>query len=313
MRRVIVTRWLALACTVSFAECGLTFAEQPKSGESLDEMRSGAKQTPRSAAEAEYAFAQAAEQIGTRAAFLQWFADDGVMCTPQPANAIETVTQWPESKDTLVWYPSQSYTAGSNDLGYTLGPWTYRSADGKQEVDGTVLSVWRKLPSGAWRVVMDCGVPHAKPASLPKGIDLANAENIVGKVETSPVAEWTTPVAAAEEQFAMSVAKSGLPATLQRFATADVRVLYTGAQTAESLEAASALLTQHVVGKTFRHVFTNQSADGSLGYAWGYVGNSKAAKPTAIYVSVWRKFKASAPWQLVAQTYQPLVERKPKN
>jgi ketosteroid isomerase-like protein len=266
-----------------------------------------AAEPAQTAAQAEFMFAEAAKQSGARTAFLNWFANDGVMCTPAVENALETVAKWPEAKDSLEWYPSQSYTASSNDMGYTMGPWTYRSADGKQEVFGTVLSVWRKQPDHSWRVVLDCGVHHPKPASVPKPLDLTT--QLPAAQPESPFAEWIEPVARAESMFADAVAKSGLPTALKAFAVDDVRVLYVGAQTAETLSAASALLTEKPVGKTFQHVYTNQSRDGSLGYAWGYVGNSKAANATAAYVNVWRKSSRSKPWKIVAQTYQPLPQK----
>jgi ketosteroid isomerase-like protein len=286
-----------------------------------------AGQPLQSAAKAEYLFAKAAQTQGTRTAFLNWFANEGVMCAPSVVNAIETVAKWPESKDSLVWYPSLSYTASSDDMGYTIGPWTLRAVEGQKDVYGTVLSVWRKQPDNSWRVVMDCGVNHPRPAVMPKALDVqgapggetgdaspaASASSTTAADSTASrpsVAEWIEPVARAETQFAEAVFKSGLPAALREFAAPDVRVLYTGVQTAETLTEASALLAQKPVGKTFQHVFTNQAHDGSLGYAWGYVGNAKAAKPTAVYVNVWRKMSASASWKLVAQTYHPLPEPK---
>jgi hypothetical protein len=272
---------------------------------SLSAQADDAKQVYPTAAAAEYAFARTAEKMGTRASFLQWFANDGVMCSPSVVPAIETITKWPASKDSLKWYPSRSYTASSNDLGYTMGPWTYSSADGKVVKAGTVLSVWRKQPNGDWRVVMDCGVPHAKPAALPKGLD-EHAPPAAAVASDQPLTEWYETVARAEQQFAEAAARDGAAAALKQFATPDVHVLYSGVPPTETLAASSKLLADKQVNKTFQHVYTNQSRDGSLGYAWGYIGNSKAAKPSAVYVNVWRKEKAAEPWKIVALTYQPL-------
>src|SRR5262245_61750741 len=103
-----------------------------------------AESEPRTVIDAEYAFAASAKPLGVRGAFLKYLATDSIICSPAPVNGIASTTAGEPNKDSLEWYPTYSQTAGSADLGYTTGPWTYRSADGKGEAYGTFLSVWRK-------------------------------------------------------------------------------------------------------------------------------------------------------------------------
>src|SRR5262249_11167482 len=99
----------------------------------------GTEAEPATVLDAEYAFASAAKPLGVRGAFLKYLANDSIICSPAPVNGVVSTAAGKPNADTLEWYPSHSQTAGSGDLGYTLGPWTYRTADGKAEVHGTFL------------------------------------------------------------------------------------------------------------------------------------------------------------------------------
>jgi hypothetical protein len=79
-----------------------------------------------------------------------------------------------------------------------------------------------------------------------------------------------------------------------------------GAATAVGVDQGQALLHTQKLGTTWQHVFANQSDDGTLGYTWGYVGEAQAEEPAAVYVNVWRRQTAAAPWQIIAQSLQML-------
>jgi ketosteroid isomerase-like protein len=53
------------------------------------------------------------------------------------------------------------------DLGYTLGRYELRftGPDGAMQTStGAYLTVWRRGPDGAWKVVLDQGTPDPSPA-----------------------------------------------------------------------------------------------------------------------------------------------------
>ena len=79
-----------------------------------------------------------------------------------------------------------------------------------------------------------------------------------------------------------------------------------GVMPAVGLDAAQSAVSAKKLGSTWQHVFASEARDGTLGYAWGYVGDAAAAKPAAVYVNIWRKRKPDAPWQIVAQSLQML-------
>ena len=264
---------------------------------------------PDTVVEAEYAFADSAKPLGVRGAFLKYLATDSIICSPAPVNGVVSTAAGKANADTLEWYPILAHTASSADLGYTTGPWTYRTADGKTEVNGTFLSVWRKQPDGAWRVVVDCGVDHPKPAMAPKGLPRVATPAI--STATAHVApSWIDPVANADAQYTAAATRSAT-AALTEFGAAEVRVLAKGAAPAIGVKAGQAILDAHAqtFGTTWRHVFASESGDGTLGYAWGYIGDPKSPRPAAAYVNVWQRERAGAPWKIVAQALQVLPQK----
>jgi ketosteroid isomerase-like protein len=62
----------------------------------------------------------------------------------------------------LTWEPYEGEISSQGDLGYTRGKFLFQGKDpaGKDVTErGEYLSIWRKQPDGAWRVVVDSSVP----------------------------------------------------------------------------------------------------------------------------------------------------------
>lgn len=264
-----------------------------------------AETQPTSVIEAEYAFAQSAKPLGVRGAFLKWLAPDSVICSPAPVNGVASTAADQPNADTLEWYPSRSQTAGSGDMGYTMGPWKYRSADGKAAAQGTFLSVWRKQPDDSWRVVLDCGVSHSKPDVAPAALKAA----VLPLSKAKPAAGWRQPIGTAEAQFTAAATANSKNA-LESFGADDIRVMARGVPVAVGIDAGQAVLDSQKLGSVWGHVFATQSDDGTLGYAWGYIGEAKSEAPSAAYVNIWQRASIDAPWKIVAQSLQVIPPPK---
>ena len=76
----------------------------------------------RTMVEAEKNFYQAGQERGTRAAFLAFLADDGVVFRPGPVNGKKVWTERPETGLDLIWEPTFASMARSADFGFTSGP-----------------------------------------------------------------------------------------------------------------------------------------------------------------------------------------------
>lgn len=112
----------------------------------------------------ENAFAAAAAEKGTKAAFLEYLSDDGIVFNPQRANGKQVWTARKESPSLLSWYPVFADISGNGLIGYTTGPWEYRPK-GKDDAPvafGHYMTIWQKQPDGKFRAVLDFGISHDK-------------------------------------------------------------------------------------------------------------------------------------------------------
>ena len=112
-------------------------------------------------------FAKAVAEHG-RAAFVTYFADDGVELEDgggiATRDAISKEPAWPEGTS-LTWTPVKADMAASGDLGYTYGNYVFKSKDkeGKPVIYyGKYTSIWKKQKDGSWKVVVDMG--NSSPA-----------------------------------------------------------------------------------------------------------------------------------------------------
>jgi ketosteroid isomerase-like protein len=96
-------------------------------------------------------------------AFAAWFADDAVsLSNGQPAalgrRAIAAGANWDAKAYQLSWTPTGAQMGPSNDMGFTWGHYEGHTRDAHGEpvtVTGRYITVWKKLPDGAWKVALD--------------------------------------------------------------------------------------------------------------------------------------------------------------
>jgi hypothetical protein len=115
----------------------------------------------------EHSFAQAAAVNGTKSAFLEYLADDGLVFTPDAANGKAFWTARSASPSLLSWAPNFADISSNGVLGYTTGNWEYR-AKGKGDTPsafGDFITLWLRQSDGQYRFVVDIGVAHDKPGT----------------------------------------------------------------------------------------------------------------------------------------------------
>jgi len=121
---------------------------------------------------ADRAFNAAAQKDGPKAAFLAFVLQDGKLLGEEQLGAggiANRFAQLPETA-TLTWEPAFVDVSGDGDLGYTWGHYTLTVPLPKYGPKpfikrGTYVTVWKREPSGSWKVVLDGGVADA-PTSL---------------------------------------------------------------------------------------------------------------------------------------------------
>ena len=95
--------------------------------------------------ETEKTFSKTATEKGTKSAFLEFLADDGVIFHPNRVNGKESWKNRPDSPSVLTWTPEFAEISANGVIGYTTGPWEFRP-DGKNSLPtafGHFVTIWQ--------------------------------------------------------------------------------------------------------------------------------------------------------------------------
>lgn len=170
--------------------------------------------------ETEKSFASTAASRGTRAAFLEFLADDGIVFNPTAINGKELWGKRPESASLLAWNPAYADISSNGALGYTTGDWQFYPK-GKSEsaaAFGQYFTIWQKQAGGNYKAVLDLGISHPKP---PSTVTDWKSPAIV-----SPNPDTRKSSATAAAQLFFETAESiGLAKAYKTFAAEDIRIL----------------------------------------------------------------------------------------
>ena len=256
---------------------------------------------------AEKAFAASVRRLGVRDGFLAWLAPTAVVFRPGPVNARQDYAKRPGGWNGLLeWQPAQAAISADGQLGWSTGPWTWRtdSTSKKLEASGEYLSVWRRQPDGSWRTVLDCGI--GSPAWT-RAIDSVSVSVPVGgpRLGSRPLAARQS-LYQADASFARACATDGVASALGRVGTDDLIVLrdgqprWVGRDTAR--DSIGARETVAKLMSTAQYI----ADSGDLGYTYGsFVSGTVAAPDSAWYVHVWHRGPA-ATWRLACQVVMPV-------
>jgi hypothetical protein len=249
-------------------------------------------QSPAEVANAELAFAKLAAEKGISAAFLATFAEGSRILNPEPTDAR---AHYAAEKDPglLSWRPAWVGVASSGDLATSTGPWEYRVKAGQPPLaQGHFLSLWAKQADGTWKVVFDCGVPHAAQAE-PEGWRSFSP--------SAPASPGGGEGALTAADRALSDGRS-LAASLAFGATVYRRKALPLVDRGAVMAALSEEPSRRFEPQGAR---TAQTQD--LGYTWGV---ATAADGSAVsYCHVW--VRPSGVWQLLYDLELPLPAKKP--
>jgi ketosteroid isomerase-like protein len=119
--------------------------------------------------ETEKAFEKMVAEKGMNAGFVEFMAPDGVIFTPDLVNAREAWKKRSPSPASLTWNPIWIEVSSNGALAYSIGNGIYRpkGRDDSNPFYTHYLSIWSRQPNGEYRAVLDAGITHDKPASLP--------------------------------------------------------------------------------------------------------------------------------------------------
>ena len=250
-------------------------------------------------------FAKAAAAKGTRDAFLEFLADDGILFQPGPVNGKKYWTERPAGKGLLSWQPLFADVSRGGDLGYTTGPWEFRpkGADDKPVAFGQYFTIWKKQSDGAWKAVLDRGVGSNKPISakvvqFPVGDDEMTSLKI--DLETG-----RKQLLKLESDLIRSAGKHGSVAAFEQYLANDARVLRANVDPVVGIRAAVELWSAQAGTLSWQPAQADISVSGDLGYVYGTyeLKNGATVVEHGSYVRVWKK--STGGWRIVVDVSSP--------
>jgi ketosteroid isomerase-like protein len=260
----------------------------------------------RAMVEAEKKFYQTGQEQGTRAAFLAFLADDGIVFRPGPVNGKEVWGKRQETGLDLVWEPTFAEVAGSGDFGYDTGPSKWRASKKEEKFSGHghFVSIWKKQKDGAWKVALDCGIENPEPTG--KMEEMRYVPHYAPAKSINPE-DLGKSLAAAQQKFA-ETAKVDLGAALHEFAAEEVRFYRDGDFPAIGKQAISH--PERIDKATFEPLGGDVSGSTDLAYSYGkYSVVREKAPEQGHYLHIWQADAAGA-WKLVLDWQQALPPQK---
>lgn len=245
----------------------------------------------------EKAFGELAVQKGTRTAFLAYLAEGSILFRPGPVDARAWYAGRPESPGILSWEPAYAEMAGACDLGYTTGPWEFRKGGSREEpvAFGDYVTIWRRLPDGAWKVAVDTGIQHQKPsARIMPSPDLDGGDRVCTEPPKPADTQAEIDSLIREDAvFSEDSAARGVKAAFQSRGAEEIRLLREDAFPIVGLKAALALLGSVGGTLTWKPAGAAVSASRDLGYTYGLTklvtGEGSSPSEEGAYLRVWRR------------------------
>jgi ketosteroid isomerase-like protein len=253
-----------------------------------------------SLAASELAFAKRSVEQGMRAAFIEYFADDGINFAPDPGNTRARYRARPEAIEPFIldWHPAIAAVARAGDLGFTTGPYaiTGRAPAVREPAQGMFFSVWRRQPDGNWRVIVDGGAPTRAP--VPDAAFGEDPQPLISIAEAAGAAgQKTLFELEAQPLFGEPAAANGYAALLAD----DARLVIGPSPPALGRDAIVAQLAERQLKFRWETLAAGVSRSDDLGYSYGRLHLLGAqGKTPGHYVHVWMRDRGGH-WRIVAE------------
>ena len=246
--------------------------------------------------ETEKAFEKRVADEGIKAGFIEYMAPSGIIFRPGPVNARQSFASRPDSPAALLWNPVWIEVSSNGLLAYSIGNSIFKpnGKDDTNEIYGHYLSIWSKQPNGEYRALLDTGINHDKPPTIPT--DWKSPASKDKNEKAISAADSTT-------GFWETVAKVGSVKAYKTFLAEDAILMRSGKQPFFGKKAAAAFLSEQQPRVIFpkRKAFI-ESADLAYVYdTYSLVDKAGAEIERGNFVQVW-KFR-NGKWLIAAEVW----------
>lgn len=257
---------------------------------------------------AELAFARASEERGTKEAFLEYLAADGLLFQPGPVPGRAWWEGQGPGTGRLAWRPFYAVASRAGDTGFTFGPWIFTPAGGERAPStGWFVTVWKRQPDGAWKVALDGGV--GVPGSPPRLDRVEVTTDCSGRRlvdEPGDAALRRAALDSLEDLFAHTAAEGGLARAYSPVLDRRARRLQEGRPPLEGRRAILAAAEREQVRRKLTRQGSGVAESNDLGYAfgaWERVGAGTEGE-RGWYLHLWKRDTGSG-WSLILELLMP--------
>ena len=267
---------------------------------------------PSALVDAEHVFAKDVAAHGIRAGFLAHLAPTGVVFAPGPVNGRKLYTARNPNAARLTWEPTVAVMSGAGDLGWTTGPWEWRSDSSRTraQATGSFVTLWRRQPDGAFMAVLDMGVSHAPAAPAVPALEARTLTAVPGSRGSLSARHglWK-----ADADYATLASTQGLAAALGKDAAPLVRALNDDGLPLVGHDAVrDSAAARHPQGH-MKSLAQFVSDGGDLGYTFGtFVEGAAAAPDSSYFLHIWER-APGRPWQLALELFSKVPQPRPKH
>jgi ketosteroid isomerase-like protein len=291
------SRFAAICCIAFFCATAAA-AETPE-------------QAVRAIVDGERRFYEMGQEQGTRAAFLEFLADNSIVFEPGPVDGKKAWAARPEGGLWLKWQPVFAAMSRSADLGYTTGPAEFRKnkEDEKPFGHGQYISIWRKQKDGAWKVALDVGHGNPRPPNPPGEPELSFPA--AGADVHTDIAVAKRKLGDAKKKFAATAANDST-AAIAEAARDDIRVHREEMFPGLGKDAVRLMLSVRRGKLTLTQMGEAMSAAGDLAYTYGrYVLARSQNDERGHYLQIWRA-ENDGTWKLALDFQAPVPPEQKK-
>lgn len=255
----------------------------------------------KSLVKAEKEFAESFAKRGSKTAYTNFAAADGLVFRPNPVNARTFYAAQPESKD-VGWTPAYAKVSRSGDWGFTTGPYVVA---GDKPAYGQYLSVW-KAKNGDWELALDLGTSTNKPLNkvIPEYIepkDLYKPKFLNDKQR----AAGADIIATTEKTLNASLKSYGI-AAFAGFLNPDARLLFPGHEPIVGKDKILPFFNSMISKVSFKTTKVNKADGGDLAYTYGVatVDYKAELRESFNYVFIYER-QADHNWNIIVQAFAP--------
>lgn len=257
----------------------------------------------KSLVEAERAFSRLSADKGLRTAFLANLAPDAIVFRPLPVSGRKAYEESPEVAAKLTWRPTFAEISRAGDFGYTTGPYELVSdRPGSAAQYGHFVSVWRIQPDGSWKVVVDAGSVHPRPAIHAPDLKFDEVWLPTPPPAAPDPGAVRSALLAVDWALSAAAAKTGMPEVLTAVYAEDVRVYRPNLEPIVGRAAAEKAAVGPAGKWTWTPMDGGIAASADLGYTYGTLD---AGGRSFCYFRIWKK--AGEAWNVALDLLSPVA------